>query len=117
MLRSTLEKALDQISGAFVDLRMELAARQLELALRKYRPDQPRVPAGVPTGGQWTDAGSTRMAMARFRLTPALEKECDEQFDKDTFECNMVGSRACHAQAAARYAACRTGKYVPDLNY
>lgn len=22
---------------------------------RKYRPDQPRVPAGVPEGGQWTD--------------------------------------------------------------
>jgi hypothetical protein len=24
---------------------------------RRYRPDQPRVPAGNPHGGQWTDAG------------------------------------------------------------
>jgi hypothetical protein len=24
---------------------------------RKYRPDQPRVPAGVPEGGQWTGVG------------------------------------------------------------
>jgi len=30
-------------------------------ALQKYRPDQPRVPAGNPEGGQWTDGdGSTR---------------------------------------------------------
>lgn len=26
----------------------------LELALRAYNPDQPRVPAGNPDGGQWT---------------------------------------------------------------
>ena len=28
-----------------------------ECILRKYHPDQPRVPAGNPDGGQWTDAG------------------------------------------------------------
>ena len=27
---------------------------------RRYRPDQPRVPAGSPDGGQWTAAGGAR---------------------------------------------------------
>jgi hypothetical protein len=27
-------------------------------SLRKYNPDEPRVPAGSPDGGQWTDGGS-----------------------------------------------------------
>lgn len=39
-------------------LRMQLALTKLRHALRrKYRPDQPRVPAGNPHGGQWTDEG------------------------------------------------------------
>ena len=38
--------------------RTNLALLNLEIALfRKYRPDQPRVPAGNPDGGQWTDGG------------------------------------------------------------
>jgi hypothetical protein len=28
-------------------------------ALQKYDPNQPRVPAGNPDGGQWTDGGGT----------------------------------------------------------
>ncbi len=36
--------------------RMRLAMLKLALAL-KYSPYQPRVPAGSPDGGQWTDAG------------------------------------------------------------
>jgi hypothetical protein len=32
---------------------------------RKYRPDQPRVPAGVPEGGQWTvDDGATTTTLS-----------------------------------------------------
>jgi hypothetical protein len=27
--------------------------------IRKYRPDQPRIPAGQPGGGQWTNGGGT----------------------------------------------------------
>ena len=38
-------------------MRVMTAARALE---QYYRPDQPRVPAGTPEGGQWTDAGSSR---------------------------------------------------------
>jgi hypothetical protein len=39
-------------------LRMQLALIKLRRALQtKYRPDQPRVPAGNPDGGQWTSEG------------------------------------------------------------
>jgi len=33
---------------------VEIAALRVWLLLNKYSPDQPRVPAGQPTGGQWT---------------------------------------------------------------
>jgi hypothetical protein len=35
-------------------LRLQAKALELRLWLRKYSPDQPRVPAGNPDGGQWT---------------------------------------------------------------
>lgn len=47
----------------------------------KYRPDQPRVPAGSPDGGQWTDdgggtsggaAGSTELAVGHGRFAGAV---------------------------------------------
>ena len=39
--------------------RMMLAAYRLEAVLRKanFNPDQPRVPAGNPGGGEWTGTG------------------------------------------------------------
>ncbi len=47
-------------------LRADLAAIQMEWALMKlawkYNPSQPRVPAGNPDGGQWTDAAWVRVA-------------------------------------------------------
>jgi hypothetical protein len=38
---------------------LDLAGIRLQLLLRKagFNPDQPRVPAGQPGGGQWTDGG------------------------------------------------------------
>jgi hypothetical protein len=40
---------------------------------RKYSPDQPRVPAGNPDGGQWTDAGGGGGGAAyRVRVPSAL---------------------------------------------
>jgi hypothetical protein len=56
-------------------------------------------------------------AARKFRLTPEIEQQCEDQFDQDTFHCNMVGSAGCHAQAMVRYGACRSGKYIPPLNY
>jgi hypothetical protein len=48
-------------------LRVKLALMRLEELRRKagFNPDQPRVPAGNPDGGQWTSGGGTS---ARIRL-------------------------------------------------
>jgi hypothetical protein len=53
-------------SRQFRQLEHERALLEAELRLqgeidllRKYDPDQPREPAGIPEGGQWTDGGQT----------------------------------------------------------
>lgn len=99
---------------------------------RKYRPDQPRVPAGNPDGGQWTteerlagneeqsfngESSLVELSAVRRRSRRALEAYCLAQYARDTFHCTMVGSRACHEQAALRYANCLTNKPIPPLNY
>jgi len=41
--------------------RLELKSLRVILALRRFNPAQPRVPAGRPGGGRWTDGGSARI--------------------------------------------------------
>lgn len=43
--------AIAAVQGAKLELKLGAFARALE---RRYSPDQPRVPAGTPEGGQWT---------------------------------------------------------------
>ena len=56
----------------------DVAALRMEWALvklaRKYRPDQPRVPAGNSDGGQWVDAGggNSRVAANDSRKPPSV---------------------------------------------
>ncbi len=62
----------------FVDV-FRLQARELraeilkELKARKYSPDQPRVPAGSPHGGEWTSGGDTESSnsLPAASVTPA----------------------------------------------
>lgn len=46
-----------------------VASRLLRGLLRKYRPDQPRVPAGRQGGGRWTRVGEAVGASLRDHLT------------------------------------------------
>jgi hypothetical protein len=110
------------------DIRFEqlrhASLRAKHLAEQTYKPDQPRVPAGAPDGGQWTgqDAaafdngrgGSPTDISAAKRGTAAL---CAAQYAADIFHCKMVGVRACYAQATERFAACLAGRPIPPLNY
>ncbi len=115
----------------------DLAGPDLERRYNPNWPSQPCVPRGNSDGGRWTDGGgealgrlsggddgSDRVAAASNELTrtagpisPDLELECLRQYERDTFHCTMVGSAACHAQAAERYAACLRGRPIPPLNY
>jgi hypothetical protein len=56
-----IKRALDELEYAIIDLQLDFAARNLERALLelRYIPDQPRIPAGNPDGGQWTSYGGS----------------------------------------------------------
>lgn len=76
MLSRGMTKSSGRMDGGALMLAIKLATldlklQSLEFALeRHYRPDQPRVPAGHPQGGQWTRVGGsqpedrTRIALA-----------------------------------------------------
>ncbi|AVO44043.1 hypothetical protein C6569_02610 [Phreatobacter cathodiphilus] len=57
---------------AIADLRWDILVLKTALRLhRRYDPDQPRVPAGSPDGGQWTNGGgSSPREMTMRRGTP-----------------------------------------------
>lgn len=58
---------------AYSNSYLRFEVRMLLLALKAgFRPDQPRVPAGTPDGGQWTDEGArghVHLASSRPRAT------------------------------------------------
>ena len=90
-------------------------------ASRKYDPNQPRVPAGNPDGGQWTSEGGGAVGrliqLAARRISPAREAECEEIRRRDEIQCRFVGLRACWSQAYLRYGNCLAGLPIPPLNY
>ncbi|MGL4322723.1 MAG: hypothetical protein ACRCTD_01685, partial [Beijerinckiaceae bacterium] len=60
---------LGKLRSTVAALKFELALLRFTHLLRKYNPDQPRVPAGNPDGGQWVSisAGWEQEANARGR--------------------------------------------------
>jgi hypothetical protein len=125
------------------------AASVFDIYQRKYRLDQPRVPAGSRQGGQWTDEGGRSAkptpsdtssasggrndprvlsdaipdnyykpgAQLAARISKAREAECEEQYRKDTFICNTIGTASCWEQAMFRRAQCIRGQYVPPFRF
>jgi hypothetical protein len=45
------------------------------------------------------------------------EAECDLQYKRDKLICNLVRTYLCWAQAAERYAACLSGRPIPQLRF
>ena len=62
-----MEVAVARMKQAGAEARFYLAASKLKSALleSRYRPDQPRAPAGSAIGGQWTSDGGARTAFVR----------------------------------------------------
>jgi hypothetical protein len=136
---------LEECNSELINLRCEFAALsvqfgvlKLQRQLKAYDPSQPRAPAGSPDGGQWTSGSGTvneatqgpdtgeargdlplsgREIQIATPISPERDRECEEQFDRDIFHCNMVGLKACYPQAHVRYAACLVGHPIPPLNY
>src|SRR5262245_46692129 len=100
---------------------------------RKYHPNQPRIPAGNPDGGQWTSQDSNASGAdassgaqpAPYRLAEAGGKQssayCWNQMLIDFIYCSTLRPRrrggACRSQAMERYAACLAGKPIPPLPF
>ena len=57
------------MQGATVEWKLGAFARELE---QRYSPNQPRVPAGTPEGGQWTSTGGSQSERTRTALTGVL---------------------------------------------
>ena len=104
------------------------ASIQAVTAVRKFDPDQPRVPAGSPIGGRWTSDGesssvattnapATAGEAALVTAARTNQLECDRQYDFDIITCNLVRSPLCYASAMERYAACLAGRPIPVLRF
>jgi hypothetical protein len=125
-------RLFEEVSSNLLSLKHEVQSLRKLMISRKYNPDQPRVPAGNPDGGQWAGAGAGSsneradqpptdqgfpQQVAGRRVSKAREAFCEAQFDRDTFHCTMVGLPACHQQARLRYSNCLVGRQIPPLNY
>ena len=119
---------LRRVRPAYYWQRFGLPAWQRRLA-GKYDPNQPRVPAGNPEGGQWTDGsanfedGGDRQP-AKYRLAatgPQTAAYCWNQLTIDNLYCGALLPRsivaACRSQAMQRYAACLAGHPIPPLPF
>jgi hypothetical protein len=91
--------------------------RLARLAGTKFNPGQPRVPAGQPDGGQWTNVGGAPVINVAARRRSSIEAECETQYERDLIQCRFVGLPQCYAQAMKRRVACQQGDPIPPLNY
>jgi hypothetical protein len=120
------------ISAKLRRLAWLLRARDVEIKLKhlaeavaeaKFNPNEPRVPAGNPDGGQWTTGAGggsgveATISLGLRRISSDLEEECWTQYQRDLFHCRMVGVPACYEQAMLRYSNCLVGRQIPPLNY
>lgn len=103
-----------EAKSTLLDLKMHVIAAQIQSVLRKYRPDQPRVPAGQPTGGQWTDDISVHVAG---KYDPARAEICDAQLLLDEELCRMAKSALCWSLSMDRHAACMKNNFIPKLRF
>ena len=130
------------------EIKYQLAALRFETALIRhahvcgkagFNPDEPRIPAGNPDGGQWTAGGAGFSPggagfTPRYSNAPARKPAsyqfaargsqsaayCWNQMQIDMLYCSTLRPtiiRACRAQAMERYAACLAGKPLPPLPF
>jgi hypothetical protein len=127
-LDSLSPEELHQVNPADYWVKYGLPAWQRECA-RKYSPNQPRVAAGDPDGGQWTSGGAdsedrAELQSATYLLAPIGAQSatyCWNQLTIDNIYCGTLRPSsivaACRSQAMQRYAACLTGKSIPPLPF
>ena len=129
------ERELLRFRHELAGMQCVVSAIRLGLALKRYDPNQPRVPGGRPGAGQWTgdstsgasdatgslgtsDASASEDVVLAARRDRGIDEDaCWAQYERDCFQCSMVGLPACYAQAMERVSACLAGRPIPPLNY
>ena len=61
---------IGELKRIILETRAAIAIWRAEFFLKRYNPNQPRVPAGSPDGGQWTNGTRDDIAASLGRLTP-----------------------------------------------
>lgn len=103
--------------STLIELKMLVIAAQAQIILRKYRPDQPRVPAGQSTGGQWVAEHNGDRARVAGKWDLSREALCNEQLRLDEELCRMAKNRLCWSLTQPRWAACMKNEFVPQLRF
>jgi hypothetical protein len=68
---STSQEEWRAVRQAFSQAHLELRCLRFSRILKRFNPSQPRVPAGNPDGGQWTDGGTTGGGRSRITFVSA----------------------------------------------
>ena len=103
--------------STLLELKLLICSRAIEGILRKYRPDQPRVPAGRPEGGQWTTDPDTGTIRTAGKWDLRREGECNEQLRLDEEICRASRSPTCWSLTQTRWAACMKNDFIPKLRH
>ena len=112
-------KEILQMRREFAVLRAEWKRVLHGYYAHKFDPNQPRVPAGNPDGGQWTSEGGDAAYLNV--AGPQSATYCWNQMLIDMIYCGSFEQpwyrAACRAQANERYAACLAGRPIPPLPF
>ena len=118
---STIRRQVAELSYALATVKYELTFRKMMRALQvKFDRYQPRDEIG-----RWTRAVNHRSGQTSTDISSARrgqsEAVCWAQYSFDMLKCDSVlrapQRAACRAQAMERYAACRSGRPIPPLNF
>jgi hypothetical protein len=104
---------LGQLQYSIVADRFVSAATKLFDRIEKYNPNQPRISAGSPEGGQWTTSNGSRVAG---KWNSANYAKCEAQYESDILQCRMMlWNPFCEDQALSRRTACMKDLPIPPF--
>lgn len=94
------EMASRRIYRRIEAMQIEIALLRIGLAFRAFNPNQPRVPAGHPDGGQWTSDEGTGMYLGDDDARLIFVSDTDNRYKVDLKV--EEGRRGTHAREACR---------------